>query len=269
MPDDQFATEVRPIGAHLATTTRDALAAPRSINHGHVPTGSTLGYPDEGSLRNQQERWIQNTYRSVVGNDQIADSSASATLYRLAKRALDISLALPALILFAPLMLIIAGIIRLDSPGPALFRQQRVGMNGRLFCMYKFRSMKQNAGVLLRGAHKEEHDRRVTKVGRFIRKTSLDELPQLINVILGHMSLVGPRPELPEIMLYRYEPWQYRRLSVPQGITGWWQVTGRGKKVLWKHTADDLYYVDRASIWFDLKLLFMTLRAVIGRDGAF
>lgn len=187
----------------------------------------------------------------------------------MSKRVLDVSLAILALILLAPIMLVVALAIRLDSPGPALFKQQRVGKSGQLFRMYKFRSMTENAGVRLNGLHKSSDDDRITRVGAFIRKTSLDELPQLLNVILGHMSLVGPRPELPEIVLQRYEPWQYKRLNVPQGITGWWQVTGRGKKLLWKHTADDLYYVERASLWFDLKLLFMTAKAVFSRDGAF
>ena len=269
MPDSQFATNVRPLETSFATATRDALLAPQTKQPGVSRPLNAPELLDSESLVRQQEQLIQRAYNQAHAQETVHSSAAGDTFYTIAKRALDISAALPALLLFAPLMLILAVMIRLDSPGPTIFKQQRVGKNGRLFCMYKFRSMTVNAGVLLNGVHKSESDSRITKVGQFIRKTSLDELPQLVNVLLGQMSLVGPRPELPEIVLQRYEPWQYRRLDVPQGITGWWQVTGRGKKLLWKHTADDLYYVDRASFWFDLKLLFMTVRAVLGRNGAF
>jgi lipopolysaccharide/colanic/teichoic acid biosynthesis glycosyltransferase len=271
MPERQFAPEVNSIQPAYATITRDDLhIAPVDTRVGaSVTVPQAPSMPDSRALHRQQERMIQRAYHRVEGSDAGVYDYPPSTAYRISKRVLDFSLAVPALIILAPLMLIVAAMIRLDSPGPALFKQQRVGQGGRLFCIYKFRSMTVNAGVRLGGIHKTEGDSRVTRVGRFIRKTSLDELPQLFNVILGQMSLVGPRPELPEIVLQRYEPWQYRRLSVPQGITGWWQVTGRGKKLLWKHTADDLYYVDRASFGFDIKLLVMTIAAVLGRDGAF
>lgn len=268
MPDDQFAVNVKPVEMSYATLSQDVLVSPQ-LRPVTTPPSSVRELPDKDAMVGQQERLIQRAYDELSEVVGAAYPTRVSALYRLSKRALDISLALPALIVLAPVMLLVATLIRLDSPGPALFKQQRVGKNGRLFCMYKFRSMTIDAGVRLNGIHKSATDNRITRVGRFIRKTSLDELPQLVNVLLGQMSLVGPRPELPEIVLQRYEPWQYRRLDVPQGITGWWQVTGRGKKMLWKHTADDLYYVDRASFWFDLKLIFMTVRAVLGRDGAF
>lgn len=270
MPDTQFATDVKPLGASFATMTREAVAStitgqpPAGVA---VPSGASAK-PDQTELIRQQQRMIQRSYSRIAADDQTRQRGREM-VYRISKRVLDISISLPAFLVFAPLMLVLIVLIRMDSPGPAIFKQQRVGKRGKLFRMYKFRSMTQDAGVQLTGVHKSEYDQRVTRVGRFIRKTSLDELPQLVNVLLGQMSLVGPRPELPEIVLQRYEPWQYRRLSVDQGITGWWQVTGRGKKLLWKHTADDLYYVDRASLLFDVKLLVMTVTAVLKRDGAF
>jgi lipopolysaccharide/colanic/teichoic acid biosynthesis glycosyltransferase len=265
MPDDQFASDVKPLGVAFSTITRDALIAPpapRTVAREPIPV------QHREPLIAHQQRLIQNAFQEIELESQ-TESSRPSWIYQASKRALDLSIAIPALILFAPLMLLIALAIRYETPGPAIFKQQRVGKHGRLFRMYKFRSMTDNAGVILSGLHKSREDSRITQVGRFIRKTSLDELPQLVNVILGQMSLVGPRPELPEIVLLRYEPWQYRRLAVQQGITGWWQVTGRGKKLLWKHTDDDLYYVDRASLWFDIKLLLMTIAAVLRRDGAF
>lgn len=272
MPDDQFATQIKPLGTHYATASREALSGvsvpaerPRIISN---PPADVQDISDPEVRYRQQERMITRSYARVTAEPS-EFVSARNPVYQFAKRVLDVSIAIPAIIMFAPIMLIVALAIRMDTEGPAIFKQQRVGKGGRLFCMYKFRSMTVDAGVRLHGDHKSQIDNRITRVGAFIRKTSLDELPQLVNVILGHMSLVGPRPELPEIVLQRYEPWQYQRLVVPQGITGWWQVTGRGKKMLWKHTDDDMYYVNRATFMFDIKLLFLTLKAVLGRDGAF
>ncbi|MDI3340508.1 MAG: sugar transferase [Sphaerobacter sp.] len=189
--------------------------------------------------------------------------------YRVMKRALDIAVASVGLVLLAPLMLAIALLVRLDSPGPAFFRQARVGQGGRPFQMLKFRSMVHGCGLRLDGPHKCPDDVRITRVGRLLRRTSLDELPQLINVLRGEMSLVGPRPEIPAIVLARYQPWQYRRFLVPQGMTGWWQVTGRGTKLLCEHIEDDLYYLEHASLRFDLLILAKTVGAVLRREGAF
>jgi lipopolysaccharide/colanic/teichoic acid biosynthesis glycosyltransferase len=268
MPNDQMGTGLGRVQVTQSTMVERDLASSTS----EVRTKSTvparippIPFDPERATR-QRELIIQRAYRRV---ERESTHVTHARGYGIAKRALDLTFSAILLLVFAPIMLIVAALIRFDSPGPALFKQQRVGQNGRLFTIYKFRSMTDDAGVRLDGVHKTEADNRVTTIGRFIRKTSLDELPQLINVLRGEMSLVGPRPELPEIVLQRYEPWQYRRLAVPQGITGWWQVTGRGKKLLWKHTADDLYYVDRASFWFDIKVLFMTIGAVLGRRGAF
>ncbi len=190
--------------------------------------------------------------------------------YRASKRALDLAVSVLALAVLSPILIVIALLVRIDSPGPCFFVQKRIGYRGRVFGMLKFRTMVDSDTACLDVAlHKHMNDPRQTRAGRFLRATSLDEIPQLINVLRGEMSLVGPRPEIVEIALAHYEPWQYRRLLVPQGMTGWWQVTGRGAKLLRQHTEDDLYYIEHASLWFDIKILVMTVRAVLRKEGAF
>lgn len=197
---------------------------------------------------------------------------------RLGKRGFDLLVTILALPLAIPLMALAALAIRLDSPGRVLLRQQRAGENGRVFWMYKFRTMVENAEALRHAVerideegnilHKSTDDPRVTRVGRLLRRTSVDELPQLYNVLRGEMSLVGPRPELP-YLVERYKLWQRQRFSVPQGITGWWQVHGRSNRPMHLHTEDDLYYVQNYSFWLDIYILLKTLGAVIWRKGAF
>jgi exopolysaccharide biosynthesis polyprenyl glycosylphosphotransferase len=197
---------------------------------------------------------------------------------RMSKRVFDVVVTLLLGPLAAVIGSVIAIVIRLDSPGPALFRQKRVGENGRLFEMVKFRTMVVGAEAMRHAVeqigvngeilHKAYDDPRVTRLGRFLRRTSLDELPQLLNVLRGEMSLVGPRPELP-YLVERYAPWQRKRFAVPQGLTGWWQVHGRADKPMHLHTEDDLYYVQNYSLWLDVRILSMTLGAVFSRKGAY
>jgi exopolysaccharide biosynthesis polyprenyl glycosylphosphotransferase len=198
---------------------------------------------------------------------------------RMAKRAFDILISGTALLAASPIMLIIALAIWLDSRGPILFKQERIGENGKVFKMYKFRSMVANAEKLQalvnttdengNTIHKRRNDPRVTRVGKIIRKTSLDELPQLINVLNGTMSIVGPRPELPWMVEENYKPWQYRRFAVPQGITGWWQINGRADKPMHLNTDQDLYYIQNYSFWLDLKIILKTVPALARGKGAF
>lgn len=203
---------------------------------------------------------------------------AIASTERVIKRLFDLIICVLSLIAVAPIMAVVAIAIRLDSPGPALFRQQRVGENGKLFTIYKFRSMyvhdeaqqdpvlrtEERGGIV----HKRADDPRVTRVGRFIRRTSLDELPQLFNVLRGDMSLVGPRPELPWLVA-QYEDWQRKRFAVPPGITGWWQVNGRSDRPMHLHTDDDLYYIQNYSPLLDVVILWRTIGVVLRGRGAF
>lgn len=199
---------------------------------------------------------------------------------RLLKRLFDLAVSAGLLVGLAPLMVLIALLIKLDSPGPVFFRQQRVGEGQRLFRMIKFRSMVQGAEadqarLVQCGPDgrprfaKQPRDPRVTRIGRLLRRTSLDELPQLINVWRGEMSLVGPRPELPSLV-NTYEPWQYKRFTVPQGMTGWWQVNGRMQRPAFEQRVeDDLFYIRHYSLWLDLHILWKTINAVLHGEGAF
>jgi exopolysaccharide biosynthesis polyprenyl glycosylphosphotransferase len=196
----------------------------------------------------------------------------------IVKRLVDVVGALVGIVLTGPIMLAAAIAVKLEDGGPILFTQVRSGRNGRKFVMLKFRSMCIDAEKKLEGlkhlnerdgpAFKITHDPRITRVGRFIRKTSIDELPQLFNVFVGHMSLVGPRPPLPSEVA-QYEPWQRRRLSVRPGITGMWQVSGRNANVDFDEWMQlDLKYIDTWSLWLDVKILFKTLPAVLLHKGA-
>jgi len=197
---------------------------------------------------------------------------------RLVKRVFDLVVGSLITIPALPVMGLVALAIKLDSPGPILLKQQRVGENGKLFRMYKFRSMVVGADKLAPEmveetsdgtfTFKRKDDPRVTRLGRVIRRMSLDELPQLFNVLRGEMSLVGPRPELPWLVK-RYQPWQRKRFAVPQGITGWWQVTGRSDKELYLHTEEDLHYVRHYSLWLDLLILARTPFVVMKGRGAY
>ncbi|MBO9542360.1 exopolysaccharide biosynthesis polyprenyl glycosylphosphotransferase [bacterium] len=198
---------------------------------------------------------------------------------RFFKRAIDVVGALCALVLLAPVLLLVAIAIKLDSSGPVIFRQRRVGLNGREFDMYKFRSMARDAEA--RKAElmalnevkdgpifKMKHDPRVTRVGRFIRRTSLDEFPQFVNVLLGQMSLVGPRPPVPEEVA-RYTPEQWQRLSVMPGATGLWQVSGRSELSSFRSMlALDLQYIRGWSLRQDILILLKTVKVILRMEGA-
>jgi lipopolysaccharide/colanic/teichoic acid biosynthesis glycosyltransferase len=196
---------------------------------------------------------------------------------RAVKRVFDLTLGSLLLIGFAPLLAVSALVIKLDSPGPVFYRQKRIGEGRTEFRMFKLRTMvcgadRHEVHLLLseNGSlrfNKLPDDPRVTRVGRFLRRWSIDELPQLINVILGDMSLIGPRPELPSLV-ERYSAWQRKRFAVPQGMTGWWQVNGRPQDVEQK-VEFDLYYVRSYSLALDLWILVKTIGAVLSRRGAF
>ncbi|MBF4768747.1 sugar transferase [Nocardioides agariphilus] len=211
-----------------------------------------------------------------------APTSSGTRAYEVAKRALDLTLALTALVLAAPVLLVVATAVRLTSPGPALFRQTRVGRDGVPFTMVKFRTMRDGnddgahrdyvsrllAGeaVAHDGLYKLAGDPRVTPLGRVLRRLSLDELPQLLNVVAGSMSLVGPRPALPfEAELF--PGWASVRYAVPPGLTGLWQVSGRNRLTMLEGLRLDVEYVDRRGLRTDLAILLRTVPAVLGRGA--
>lgn len=243
-----------------------------------------------------------------LDRNRVKDSSAASiprkTVYVYLRRFIDLSVSLVLLLVLSPLLLIIAILIKLDSPGPAVFVQRRVGglphspademISGvRAFDFYKFRSMYRDAtsdrhrkfieaymandheamAALQEGEARDDNkykmigDPRVTRVGRFLRKTSLDELPQLWNVVKGDMSLVGPRPAIPyEVEMYK--PWQHKRLAAMPGITGLWQVTRRSASSFDEMVELDIWYVEHQSLWLYLKVLVMTPLAVFTGKGA-
>ncbi len=197
---------------------------------------------------------------------------------RFVKRLMDIAITGVSLLFFAPIMAAVAIAIKLDDGGPLLYRAPRIGENGRIFHMFKFRSMIVGADKIRPNLyqtddqgqvlHKRADDPRVTRVGRLIRRTSLDELPQLFNVLRGEMSLVGPRPELPWLV-NEYQPWQRKRFAVPQGITGWWQINGRSENPMHLNTDQDLYYIQHYSLWLDIQILWRTVGVVLRGRGAY
>jgi exopolysaccharide biosynthesis polyprenyl glycosylphosphotransferase len=199
-------------------------------------------------------------------------------LHDFAKRLVDVVASLLLIALLSPVLVALALVVSTTSRGGAFFVQRRVGLNGSLFPMIKFRSMVADADTRVDALmnsnegsgplFKLRSDPRVTRVGRFLRKTSLDELPQLINVILGHMSLVGPRPALPR-EVEQYNARERRRLQVKPGITGLWQVSGRSN-LTWEESVKlDLYYVENWSVTTDFTILLKTVKAVVGKDGAY
>ncbi|NME83732.1 sugar transferase [Clostridium sp. SM-530-WT-3G] len=201
----------------------------------------------------------------------------NTTKYHVIKRGIDIICSSIGLIVLSPILVIIAIIIKLDSSGPIIFKQERVGYKGRRFFMYKFRSMVVNAEELKEKLHeknemsgpmfKMKEDPRITKVGKFIRKTSIDELPQLVNVLKGEMSLVGPRPSLPK-EVDKFEPWMLKRLEVKPGLTCYWQVQGRNDIGFEDWMRLDCKYVEDRCTWLDIQLIFKTFFVLFGDEHA-
>jgi len=212
----------------------------------------------------------------VTFNVRPGNRDRSAMAYRVAKRGFDLALAALLLPLIVPVLALCALAIYLESPGPIVFTQRRTGRNGHRFRMFKFRTMVSNAeelkaslqhlNILPAPDFKIIDDPRITKVGKFLRKTSLDELPQIINVLRGEMSFVGPRPTsfAPET----YDVWHTERLEATPGITGLWQVTGRNSMTFDERLRLDIDYIRNRSFRLDLKILTMTAAAVVTRSGA-
>lgn len=207
---------------------------------------------------------------------------------RFLKRTADLALCVSLLIALAPLLVIAAVLIKLGSPGPVLFKQERVGMDGRRFLFFKFRTMFEDADENLhreayrrnisgesRASHsngrdriygKVENDPRITPIGRFLRRTSIDELPQLLNVLKGDMSIVGPRPPIP-YEVEEYHGWHRERLDMKPGVTGLWQVSGRNRLSFEEMVRIDLYYIENWSFWLDIKIVMLTIPAILRGEG--
>ena len=205
------------------------------------------------------------------------ENKQNLRVYEIFKRIIDIIGAGLGLILLSPIIAIVACAVKVTSKGPIFFSQKRVGKNGELFEMYKFRSMVVNAEELKENLEdqnemsgpmfKIKDDPRVTKVGKFIRKTSIDELPQLWNVLKGDMSLVGPRPSLPK-EVEQFDNWMFKRLSVRPGLTCYWQVSGRNNIDFEDWMKLDVKYVEERNLWIDIKLIFKTVFVLFGDKNA-
>lgn len=198
-------------------------------------------------------------------------------VYEFIKRTMDISCSLIALVVLLPILLLVSVLIKVESKGPVIFAQDRVGKDGKVFKMYKFRSMVANAEELKEKLMKQNErsgpmfkirdDPRITKVGKFVRRTSIDELPQLVNILKGDMSIVGPRPSLPK-EVKQFEEWMMERLNVKPGLTCYWQVSGRNDIEFTEWMKLDVKYVKERNIIIDIKLIFKTFFVLFGDKHA-
>ena len=268
----------RPAGALMtapdlatAEATRSVDAPPRYANgHARPATNGTNGHANGGA----PAAWALGAFTGAT----LADDAPASLYIRYGKRALDVVGAVIGLVVTAPLLGLAALAVKLESRGPVLYKSKRVGRGGHIFTFYKLRSMVDGADRHRRHldhlnecdgpVFKISRDPRVTLVGRFLRTTSLDELPQLWNVLRGEMSLVGPRPPLPEEVSH-YQPWQMRRLDVRPGITCLWQISGRSRIGFEEWMRLDLEYINRQSFPLDFQILVRTIPAVLSREGAY
>lgn len=228
----------------------------------NVITGETTENIETTSLRTQSD----------------VKTKISKKVYIKIKRVIDVILASVALILLSPLFAIIAIAIKIDSKGPVFFAHKRIGKNGKIIKLYKFRSMVINAEELIKSFTPEQmreykenykltNDPRITKVGKFLRKTSLDELPQLINIINGDLSIIGPRPVVAD-ELEKYGVNKDKFLSVTPGLTGYWAANGRSNTTYEQRMEMELYYIDNLSLKMDIKVFFKTILSVLKKEGA-
>ena len=215
--------------------------------------------------------------RDIVIVPKIA-KKASKINYKSVKRVFDLVISTIGLIMLSPIFLILAIIVKLDSKGPVFFAHTRYGKNGKKFKMYKFRTMYENAQDMINDFTPEQmkewkenfklqDDPRITKVGKFLRKTSLDELPQIVNIIKGDLSIIGPRPVIEE-ELEKYGENKEKFLSVTPGLTGYWQANGRSSTTYKQRMEMELYYIDHISPKLDFKIFFKTIESVIKKEGA-
>lgn len=231
---------------------------------------------------------IGQTNLSVINNnivnteidieDKLYKKAQEKIVYRTTKRIMDVILSSIALIVLFPVFLLIGIAIKLDSRGSVFFAHKRIGKDGKPIYIYKFRTMLPNAEEMIQNFNEEQmkefkenyklkNDPRITKVGKFLRKASLDELPQIVNILKGDLSIIGPRPVIEE-ELELYANRKYKFLSVTPGLTGYWQANGRSTTTYEERINMELYYIDNRCLWLDIKLFFKTFISVIKRDGA-
>ena len=221
---------------------------------------------------------VATTALSVLPSKGYNEVFKEINIYRYMKRFLDIVIASIGLIILSPVFLVISILIKIESPGPVFFGHKRVGKNGKEFKLWKFRSMVVNAEELIKTFTPEqmkefkenfklENDPRITKIGKILRKTSLDELPQLINIIKGDLSIIGPRPVIGE-ELNKYRNNKNKFLSVTPGLTGYWAANGRSNTTYQQRMMMELYYVDNISLELDIKIFFKTILSVVKKEGA-
>lgn len=228
------------------------------------------------STMSESRIWLACPADKSIHDVNYAFDTAGAISYKQVKRWIDVILGSIIFIAVLPIFTLCIIAVKLDSPGPIFFLQKRTGFGGRRFKMYKFRTMLENAhelkeqylhlNTLTYPDFKIPNDPRITRVGRFLRKSSLDELPQLLNVIIGDMSLVGPRPT--SFSFETYDLWQTARLGVTPGITGLWQISGRANIDFDERNRLDINYIKNQSFWYDMKILLKTFICVIERNGA-
>ena len=208
----------------------------------------------------------------------MGERNKNRRFYHLVKRMIDVVLSLFGLVLISPFVVIIAILIKIDSKGPVFFKHHRIGKNGKPFSMYKFRTMKDGAEAMINDFTPEQleewsenfklkDDPRITRIGKFLRKTSLDELPQLSNILRGDMSIVGPRPVI-EVELEEYGNDKDEFLSIRPGLTGWWASNGRSEISYPERCSYELYYVRNESFWLDVKVMFLSVFSVFLHKGA-
>lgn len=192
-------------------------------------------------------------------------------MYKISKQIFDIFLSMAMLILLVPIMFLISFVIKLDSSGPVLFRQQRVGKDGKAFTILKFRTMVVNAEKMGTGLDSYANDSRITKIGKVLRNTSLDELPQLLNILKGDMSFVGPRPPVTyhPYLYEEYPPIAKRRFEVKPGVTGYAQINGRNELTWDEKFKFDLFYIENKSFWLDFKIFILTIFKVLKMEGSY
>lgn len=270
--------------APLSRSAAPTLPRPRPVNGAAHPGANGHGFANGHARPRAGAHGVWNGVRASAPGTSAAEvlpfeaPRQEGAYLRFGKRTLDLLGSAVALVLSAPVIAVLAVLVKLESRGPVFYRSVRIGRGGRPFVFYKLRSMVKDAE---RKRQTLEHmneadgpvfkiarDPRITRIGRFLRSTSLDELPQFYNVLVGDMSLVGPRPPIPEEVA-KYEPWQLRRLDVRPGITCLWQISGRSRIGFQEWMRLDLEYIRHQSLAMDLKILVRTLPAVLSREGAY